>query len=70
MIDTVFNQTIKQYPYIECPKYVIMPNHFHAIIIIKRPGMKSNRTTAPRIEISAGARANIAGQTAFNLRIY
>lgn len=49
MIDTVFNQTIKQYPYIECPKYVIMPNHFHAIIIINRADMESAPTTISEI---------------------
>lgn len=51
MIDTIFNKTIKQYQYIECPKYVIMPNHFHAIIVINRPEIESraDMESAPTI---------------------
>ena len=49
MIDTIFNQTVKQYQYIDYPKYVFMPNHFHAIIIIKQPdiGSRSDIESAP-----------------------
>lgn len=34
MIAYVFENTISQYKCVYCPNYVLMPNHFHAIIII------------------------------------
>ncbi|NLB61393.1 MAG: transposase [Clostridiales bacterium] len=34
MIDVTFNQTIEEYSESICEKYIIMPNHFHAIIFI------------------------------------
>ena len=37
MIERVLNEVIEQYEYVVCPCYVIMPNHFHAIIIIQNP---------------------------------
>jgi len=36
MIETIFLETLRQYPDVECPKYVIMPNHLHAIIVIHK----------------------------------
>ncbi|MDD2362825.1 MAG: transposase [Oscillospiraceae bacterium] len=45
MIDTVFHRIIKQYPHITCPQYVVMPNHFHAIVIVERADMESAPTT-------------------------
>ncbi|MEG0895537.1 MAG: transposase, partial [Oscillospiraceae bacterium] len=45
MIDDIWDKTIKQFPNIKCPKYVIMPNHFHAIIVINRADMESAPTT-------------------------
>ena len=50
MIDTIFNQTIEQYACVDCPKYMIMPNHFHAIIVINRADMESAPTISGIIQ--------------------
>ena len=34
LVERTFLETINQYPNVECPIYVVMPNHFHAIIVI------------------------------------
>ena len=44
MINDVFLETIEQYSNVKCPKYVIMPNHMHAIIVIERADMESAPT--------------------------
>ncbi|MGN0603098.1 MAG: transposase [Oscillospiraceae bacterium] len=36
MIYNIFEKTISEYNDIECPIYVVMPNHFHAIIVIQK----------------------------------
>lgn len=36
MIEKVFNETIEAFSGVESPIYVIMPNHFHAIITLPR----------------------------------
>ncbi|MBP1561190.1 MAG: transposase [Oscillospiraceae bacterium] len=36
MIATIFEWVISQYNDVYCPNYVVMPNHFHAIIIIEK----------------------------------
>ena len=50
MIDEVFNKTINQYQNIFCHKYVIMPNHIHAIIEIERADMESAHTLSGIIQ--------------------
>ena len=35
VIDYAFHETLARFPTVCCPKYVIMPNHFYAIIIIE-----------------------------------
>lgn len=44
MIEETFRETIEQFPSIDSPKYTIMPNHFHAIIINIRADMESAPT--------------------------
>ena len=48
MVERVFLKTIEQHPGVECPIYVIMPNHIHAIIEISRADMES-APTLPQI---------------------
>ena len=36
MIQEVLEETVAQYPEICCPKYVVMPNHIHAILLIDK----------------------------------
>lgn len=36
MISDIFEKTISEYKDVHCPIYVVMPNHFHAIITIEK----------------------------------
>ena len=36
MIANTFEDVIEQYSDIYCPNYIVMPNHFHAIIVIEK----------------------------------
>lgn len=36
MAAAVFEKVISQYEDVYCPNYVVMPNHFHAIIVIEK----------------------------------
>lgn len=40
MIANIFEETISQYKDVYCPNYVVMPNHFHAIIVIEKDYIK------------------------------
>jgi len=44
MIERTFLETLARYDGVDSPIYVVMPNHFHAIIIISRADMKSAPT--------------------------
>lgn len=44
MVERTFLETIARYPTVEAPFYVVMPNHFHAIITIARADMESAPT--------------------------
>ena len=41
IIEKTFLKTIQQYDGVDSPIYVVMPNHFHAIITISRADMES-----------------------------
>lgn len=43
-------KTIKGHPGVSCPKYVIMPDHFHAIIVLERADMESAPTLSRVIQ--------------------
>ena len=49
-IETTFLETIENYPQVDCPIYVIMPNHIHAIITILRADMESAPTISEIIQ--------------------
>lgn len=40
MVYDIWDKTINQYANVICPKSVLMPNHFHAIIIIERANIE------------------------------
>ncbi|WP_317856142.1 transposase [Chakrabartyella piscis] len=44
MIANIWEQTMLDYQNVYCDKYVVMPNHFHAILCIKRADMESAPT--------------------------
>ncbi|HWS30520.1 MAG TPA: transposase [Clostridia bacterium] len=50
MIDDIFQKTIEQYPNVHCPKYVVMPNHLHAILVMDRAGMESAPTLSEVVQ--------------------
>ena len=49
-ITTTFENTIKQYSGIAAPIFVVMPNHFHAIIMIERADMESAPTISDVVQ--------------------
>lgn len=53
MIADVFERTIEQYKDVSCPKYVVMPNHFHAIIVIERDYASVNNDGCERADIKS-----------------
>ena len=44
MVQKIFLEVIDQHKGIDCPIFVVMPNHFHAIITIERADMESAPT--------------------------
>ena len=50
MIDQTFQKTIGQHSGVSCPKYVIMPDHFHAIIMIDHSAGPNPPTLAQIIQ--------------------
>ena len=50
MIERTFLETIEKYQHIESNVYVVMPNHFHAIIEISRADMESAPTISDIIQ--------------------
>ena len=50
MIERTFLETIDKYPHIESRVYVVMPNHFHAIIEISRADMESAPTISEIVQ--------------------
>ena len=44
MVERTFLETIRQYDGVDSPIYVVMPNHFHAIITVSRADMESAPT--------------------------
>ena len=50
MIERTFLETIARYSCVESPIYVVMPNHFHAIITIFRADMESAPTISEIVQ--------------------
>ena len=50
MIQRTFLETIQKYDNVKAPVYVVMPNHFHAIIQIDRADMESAPTISEIIQ--------------------
>ena len=50
MIERTFIETIEHYHGVESPIYVVMPNHFHAIITITRADMESAPTVSEIVQ--------------------
>ena len=63
MIANVFEKTINQYKDVDCPKYVVMPNHFHAIIIIEKDYELTNSNGQRRADIESAPTISDVVQT-------
>ena len=50
MVERTFLETIQKYDNVKSPVYVVMPNHFHAIIQIERADMDSAPTISQIIQ--------------------
>ena len=50
MITRTFSETIKQFNGVESPIFVVMPNHFHAIINLTRTDMESVPTVSDIVQ--------------------
>ena len=50
MVERTFRETIRQYDGVDSPIYVVMPNHFHAIITISWADMESAPTVSEIVQ--------------------
>ena len=50
IIATTFENTIKQYSGVSAPIFVVMPNHFHALILVERADMESAPTISDVVQ--------------------
>ncbi len=50
MIARTFLETVQQYGGVDAPIFVVMPNHFHAIITISRADMESAPTISEIVQ--------------------
>jgi REP element-mobilizing transposase RayT len=46
----VFEEVISTYANVSCPKHVVMPDHFHALIVIERADMESAPTLSEIVQ--------------------
>ena len=59
VITQCFADTISSFEDVSCPKFVVMPNHFHAIIMIDHFGMDA-QTSLERIVREFKSRSTVA----------
>ena len=50
MVERTFLETIQKYNGVDSPIYVVMPNHFHAIITVSRADMESAPTVSKIVQ--------------------
>ncbi len=50
MVERTFLETIARYTSVDAPAYVVMPNHFHAIITVSRADIESAPTVSDIIQ--------------------
>ena len=50
MVERTFLETIRQYDGVDSPIYVVMPNHFHAIMTVSRADMESAPTVSEIVQ--------------------
>lgn len=50
MVESVFLETVREFAGVEAPIFVVMPNHFHALITISRADMESAPTISTLVQ--------------------
>lgn len=50
IVKRTFEEVIKEYSCVECPIFTVMPNHFHALIVIARADMESAPTISEIVQ--------------------
>ncbi len=50
MIEKTFLETVEQYRSVSCPAFVVMPNHFHALLVISRADIQSAPTVSDVVQ--------------------
>ncbi|MCI6142584.1 MAG: hypothetical protein MR682_08165, partial [Subdoligranulum variabile] len=50
MVRCVFAEVIDRYPAVSCPYSVVMPNHFHALVVIARADIESAPTVVEIVQ--------------------
>ena len=50
MVRCVFAEVIDRYPAVSCPYSVVMPNHFHALVVIARADIESAPTVVQIVQ--------------------
>lgn len=50
IIKTTFEETVSSYMGVSCPIFVIMPDHFHAIVVFDRADMESAPTLSDVVQ--------------------
>ena len=50
IVKRTFEEVIKEYSCVECPIFTVMPNHFHALIVIARADMQSAPTISEIVQ--------------------
>lgn len=59
IIIQIFFETLANYPQMKCPCHVVMPDHFHALIVINNPDGHESKTIAEMMR-SFKSRATVA----------
>jgi REP element-mobilizing transposase RayT len=50
MVAEGLHRVLLDYPGVSCPKFVVMPNHFHGIFLVERADMESAPTLSQVIQ--------------------
>lgn len=50
MIGETFEEVLSNYPQMRCPQYVVMPNHFHALVVVDKMSEKPSATIARMVQ--------------------
>ena len=61
MIATVWSSVLDRFPHVKAEVYVVMPNHFHAVVIIEHQPVGATTRVAPNADVSDVVQRDRAG---------